>query len=43
VGVEQRKLLMAMNHIDGVVDIEDNSLRRAFVALAINIESIRTR
>ena len=28
---------MAMDHIDRVVDIEDNGLGRGFVALAINI------
>ena len=37
VGVEQRQLLMAMNHVDGVVEIEDHRLGRGFVALAINI------
>ena len=37
VGVEQRELLMAMNHIDRVVEIEDHRLGRGFVALAINI------
>jgi hypothetical protein len=37
VSVEQRELLMAMNHVDRVVDVEDNRFGRGFVALAINI------
>jgi hypothetical protein len=32
-GVEQRKLLTAMDHVDGVVDVERHRARRPFVAV----------
>ena len=33
VGIEQRELLTAMNHVDGVVDVERHRARRPFVAV----------
>jgi hypothetical protein len=38
VGVEQRQLLMAMHHVEGVVDIEDNGRGRPGVAGAPEID-----
>ncbi len=32
-GVEQRELLTAMNHVDSVVDVERHHARRPFVAV----------
>ena len=37
-GVEQRKLLMAVHDIDGVIDVQRDSDRRAWVAGAIGVD-----
>ncbi len=38
VRVEQRELMVVMNHIDGVVDVERDRFRRAGIAGAVDVD-----